>query len=122
MSTQATTTPPATAPAALAPDEQVALARLAADLVAIDSRSAVSNLTVADRIEAELGGFEVERLDYTDAAGVAEARAGGASRAAGRLCAFRPHGHGAGDRLARGPLGAAPRRRRACCTASAAST
>ncbi len=48
------------------------LARLAADLVSIDSRSAVSNLAVAERIEAELRGFEVERLDYTDAAGVAK--------------------------------------------------
>ena len=43
---------------------------LARDLVAIDSRSFVSNLQVADRIEAALRGFEVERLDYSDAAGV----------------------------------------------------
>ena len=50
--------------------DTAALARLAADLVSIDSRSGVSNLAVAERIEAELGGFEVERLDYTDAAGV----------------------------------------------------
>ncbi|MCS6853788.1 MAG: M20/M25/M40 family metallo-hydrolase [Elioraea sp.] len=46
--------------------------RLAADLIAIDSRSSVSNLPVAGRIEAELGGFEVERLDWSDAAGVAK--------------------------------------------------
>ncbi|NKE44464.1 M20 family metallopeptidase [Roseomonas frigidaquae] len=44
--------------------------RLAADLIAIDSRSSLSNLPVADRIEQELSGFEVERLDYTDANGV----------------------------------------------------
>src|ERR1700712_589537 len=43
---------------------------LARDLVAIDSRSFVSNLAVADRIEAALDGFEIERLDYTDAGGV----------------------------------------------------
>ncbi|MDO9707340.1 M20/M25/M40 family metallo-hydrolase [Paracraurococcus lichenis] len=49
-----------------------AVARLAADLVALDSRSSRSNLAVAERIEAELAGFEVERLDYTDAAGVAK--------------------------------------------------
>lgn len=49
-----------------------AVARLAADLVAIDSRSSVSNLAIAERVEAELAGFEVERLDYTDAAGVAK--------------------------------------------------
>ncbi len=45
---------------------------LAADLVRIDSRSFISNLAVADRIEAELAGFTVERLDYVDAAGVAK--------------------------------------------------
>jgi acetylornithine deacetylase/succinyl-diaminopimelate desuccinylase-like protein len=45
---------------------------LARDLVRLDSRSFVSNLKVADRIEAELAGFEIERLDYTDPAGVAK--------------------------------------------------
>ena len=49
-----------------------AVAALAADLVRIDSRSSVSNLPVAERIEAMLGGFEIERLDFTDAAGVAK--------------------------------------------------
>ncbi|WP_376098911.1 M20/M25/M40 family metallo-hydrolase [Roseomonas sp. CCTCC AB2023176] len=46
------------------------VATLAADLVRLDSRSSLSNLPVAARIEAELAGFEVERLDYADAAGV----------------------------------------------------
>lgn len=46
--------------------------RLAADLVAIDSRSSLSNLPVAERIERELAGFEVERVDYLDPAGVAK--------------------------------------------------
>ncbi len=50
-------------------DELLVLAR---DLIAIDSRSAVSNLAIAERIEPELAGFEVERLDYADAAGVAK--------------------------------------------------
>lgn len=45
---------------------------LTADLVRLDSRSFLSNLAVADRIEAELAGFEIERLDYTDPAGVAK--------------------------------------------------
>jgi acetylornithine deacetylase len=45
---------------------------LARALVALDSRSAVSNLAVAERIEAELEGFAVERLDFTDPAGVAK--------------------------------------------------
>lgn len=46
------------------------LAPLARDLVRIDSRSSRSNLAVAERLMAELSGFEVERLDYTDVAGV----------------------------------------------------
>lgn len=49
-----------------------AVATLAADLIRIDSRSFVSNLPLAERIEAELAGFEVERLDYADANGVAK--------------------------------------------------
>ena len=49
-----------------------AVLRLAADLVAIDSRSAVSNLPVAERIAAELSGFEVVPVDYADANGVAK--------------------------------------------------
>jgi acetylornithine deacetylase/succinyl-diaminopimelate desuccinylase-like protein len=43
---------------------------LARDLVAIDSRSFVSNLAVAARVEAALAGFSIERLDYLDPAGV----------------------------------------------------
>jgi acetylornithine deacetylase len=49
-----------------------AVAALAADLVRIDSRSFVTNLPLAERIEAELPGFEIERLDYSDANGVAK--------------------------------------------------
>lgn len=45
---------------------------LAQDLVRIDSRSFISNFPVAERITRELTGFEVERLDYVDAAGVAK--------------------------------------------------
>ena len=44
--------------------------KLAASLVATDSRSFVSNIAVADQIEAALPQFEIERLDYTDPAGV----------------------------------------------------
>ncbi len=47
-----------------------AVAELARDLVRIDSRSFVSNRAVAERIQAELSGFEVERLDYRDRDGV----------------------------------------------------
>lgn len=42
------------------------VAKLAQALVAIDSRSFVSNIPVAERIESELSGFEVERIEYTD--------------------------------------------------------
>jgi acetylornithine deacetylase len=53
-------------------DQTPAIAELARDLVALDSRSSVSNIAVAERIEPELRGFEVERIDYQDAAGVAK--------------------------------------------------
>lgn len=46
------------------------VATLARDLVRIDSRSAISNLPIADRIEAELDEFQLERIDYKDANGV----------------------------------------------------
>lgn len=45
---------------------------LAAAMIAIDSRSFVSNIAVAELIEQSLPGFEIERLDYTDPAGVAK--------------------------------------------------
>lgn len=51
-------------------DPTTAITNLTRDLVALDSRSSLSNIAVADRIEPELRGFEVERLDYQDAAGV----------------------------------------------------
>ncbi|MFC7734611.1 M20/M25/M40 family metallo-hydrolase [Roseomonas sp. GCM10028921] len=47
-----------------------AVAALAADLIRIDSRSFVSNLALAERVEAALPGFEIEHLDFTDANGV----------------------------------------------------
>ncbi|WP_338661582.1 M20/M25/M40 family metallo-hydrolase [Pararoseomonas sp. SCSIO 73927] len=47
-----------------------AVRALAADLVHIDSRSFVSNLPLSERVEAELKGFAIERLDYEDANGV----------------------------------------------------
>ena len=46
------------------------VATLAQDLVRIDSRSSVSNLGLAARIERELAGFEVERLPFCDDNGV----------------------------------------------------
>jgi acetylornithine deacetylase len=52
------------------PDLNIILSQLTHDLVALDSRSSVSNIPVADRIEPELRGFEIERIGYVDAAGV----------------------------------------------------
>jgi acetylornithine deacetylase len=51
-------------------DPTPAIAELTRDLVALDSRSTLSNIAIAERIEPELRGFEVERIDYQDAAGV----------------------------------------------------
>jgi acetylornithine deacetylase len=51
-------------------DLNAVLSELTRDLVALDSRSSLSNIPVAERIEPELKGFEVERIDYLDAAGV----------------------------------------------------
>jgi acetylornithine deacetylase/succinyl-diaminopimelate desuccinylase-like protein len=48
------------------------IAHLTRDLVRLDSRSSVSNIPVADRLELELRGFEVERIDYQDDAGIAK--------------------------------------------------
>jgi acetylornithine deacetylase/succinyl-diaminopimelate desuccinylase-like protein len=45
---------------------------LARDLVRLDSRSFVSNLAVAEAVEAALAGFAIERIDYTDPAGTAK--------------------------------------------------
>lgn len=42
------------------------VATLAQDLVRIDSRSSVSNLPIAARLERELTGFAVERCPYVD--------------------------------------------------------
>ena len=39
-------------------------------MISVDSRSLVSNIPIADMMEAELQGFEIERVDYLDAAGV----------------------------------------------------
>jgi acetylornithine deacetylase/succinyl-diaminopimelate desuccinylase-like protein len=52
-----------------AASEVVSLAR---DMIALDSRSFVSNVAVADRVETALAGFDIERIDYTDDAGVAK--------------------------------------------------
>ncbi|MDA8050287.1 MAG: M20/M25/M40 family metallo-hydrolase [Rhodospirillales bacterium] len=63
---------------------------LLSDLVAIDSRSFVSNLPIAERVEAALAGFAIERLDYRDAAGTAK-RALVARRGPAGGAAFSAH-------------------------------
>jgi acetylornithine deacetylase/succinyl-diaminopimelate desuccinylase-like protein len=54
------------------PDPTSRITALLKDLVAIDSRSFVSNLAIAERVEQALAGFTIERLDYTDPQGVAK--------------------------------------------------
>jgi acetylornithine deacetylase/succinyl-diaminopimelate desuccinylase-like protein len=54
------------------PDFGPEVTTLAQQMVRIDSRSGLSNLAMAECVEAALGGFTVERLDYTDTAGVAK--------------------------------------------------
>jgi acetylornithine deacetylase len=54
------------------PDLLSEITTLTRDLVTLDSRSSISNLPVAERVEAELRGFDVERIDYVDAAGIAK--------------------------------------------------
>jgi acetylornithine deacetylase/succinyl-diaminopimelate desuccinylase-like protein len=53
-------------------DHENAVVTLARDLVSLDSRSSGSNLSVAERVEAALAGFDIERLDYADDAGTAK--------------------------------------------------
>jgi acetylornithine deacetylase len=53
-------------------DFETAVITLTRELVSLDSRSFVSNLAVAERVEAALPGFDIERLDFTDDAGTAK--------------------------------------------------
>jgi acetylornithine deacetylase/succinyl-diaminopimelate desuccinylase-like protein len=53
-------------------DFEAELVPLARELISLDSRSFVTNLAVADRVEAALSGFDLERIDYTDDAGIAK--------------------------------------------------
>jgi acetylornithine deacetylase/succinyl-diaminopimelate desuccinylase-like protein len=53
-------------------DFQTEVVSLARELVSLDSRSFVSNLAVAERVETSLAGFDIERIDYTDDTGVAK--------------------------------------------------
>jgi len=64
-------------------DHLAAVATLAQDLVRLDSRSALSNHAIADRIVRELDGFEIERLEFTDPAGVSKCALAAARGTAG---------------------------------------
>ncbi len=59
-------------PAIRPSSDRTAVLALTTELVAIDSRSSRSNLGVAERCEAALAGFEIERIDYLDPNGVAK--------------------------------------------------
>ena len=50
-------------------DPAAEVAALARDLVQMDTRTRLSNIAIAERVEAALSGFEIERLDFADAAG-----------------------------------------------------
>jgi acetylornithine deacetylase/succinyl-diaminopimelate desuccinylase-like protein len=50
-------------------DPAADVAALTRDLVQMDSRTRLSNIAIAERVEAELAGFEIERIDFVDAAG-----------------------------------------------------
>jgi hypothetical protein len=95
---------------------------LARDLVRIDSRSFLSNLAIAEAVEAALSGFTIERIDYADAAGVAKrvlaARRGGAAPAGWRWPATWTRCPTRAGRTIPGRGGW----RAACCTAWAAPT
>ena len=71
-------------------DPTMLITELTRDLVALDSRSSVSNLAVAERLESELRGFEVERIDYKDPDGIAK-RVIVAHRGRGGGIAFSGH-------------------------------
>jgi acetylornithine deacetylase/succinyl-diaminopimelate desuccinylase-like protein len=53
-------------------DPAADVAALTRDLVQMDSRTRLSNIAIAERVEAELAGFEIERIDFVDAAGTAK--------------------------------------------------
>ncbi len=65
------------------------IAALTTDLVSVDSRSFVSNLPLAEIVQSQLVGFEIERLDWTEPNGTAK-RALVARRGRGGL-AFSAH-------------------------------
>ena len=43
---------------------------LLCEMIAIDSRSSVSNIPLADFMQSQLEHWEIERIDYVDAEGV----------------------------------------------------
>ena len=53
-------------------DVKNAVVSLTREFVSLDSRSFVSNLPMAERVEAALAGFDIEHIDYIDPAGVAK--------------------------------------------------
>src|ERR1700722_7009925 len=103
-------------------DLQASVVTLTRELVSLDSRSFVSNLPVAERVEAALRGVDIEHLDYTDDAGVAKP-ALVAHRGGGGGIALSGHMDTVPDtgwqEETRGPRASTAT---VCCTASAAPT
>jgi acetylornithine deacetylase/succinyl-diaminopimelate desuccinylase-like protein len=60
-------------------------------MIAIDSRSSVSNIPLADFMQTKLDGWEIERIDYVDADGIAKTNIVAADPASASPLAFAGH-------------------------------
>src|SRR3979409_1453095 len=68
-----------------------AVVDLLCGMIAIDSRSSVSNVPLADFMQSQLEGWEIERIDYVDAAGIAKTNIVAADPARASPLAFAGH-------------------------------
>src|ERR1700694_990063 len=64
---------------------------LLCEMIAIDSRSSVSNVPLADFMQSQLERWEIERIDYVDAGGLAKTNIGAADPASAAPLAFAGH-------------------------------
>src|SRR5258705_1098651 len=60
-------------------------------MIAIDSRSSVSNVPLANCLQSQLDGWEIERIDYVDAQGVAKTNIVATDRESTSPLAFAGH-------------------------------
>jgi acetylornithine deacetylase/succinyl-diaminopimelate desuccinylase-like protein len=64
---------------------------LLSEMIAFDTRSSVSNVALADFMQAQLGGWEIERIDYVDGQGVAKTNIVAADPASTSSLVFAGH-------------------------------